>query len=33
MGGEAGIQKPKFLKESVKINWNFQRGAVGEGVP
>ena len=24
--GERGSQKPKFLKESMKLNWNFQRG-------
>ena len=24
-----GTGKPKFLKESMKVNWNFQRG--GEG--
>ena len=26
-----GSQKPTFLKESMKLNWNFQRG-VGVGV-
>ena len=24
-----GAQKPKFLKESMKLNWNFQRGGAG----
>jgi len=24
--GVRGSQRPKFLKESVKLNWNFQRG-------
>ena len=28
-GGGGGSQKPKFLKESIKLNWNFQRGGVG----
>ena len=23
-------QKPKFLKESVKLDWNFQRGGIFE---
>ena len=23
---ERGSQKPKFLKESMQLNWNFQRG-------
>ena len=28
VGGE-GSQRPKFFKESMKLNWNFQRGGVG----
>ena len=26
--GGGGYQKPKFLKESMGLNWNFQRGGV-----
>ena len=26
-----GSQKPKFLKESINQNWNFQRGGMGGG--
>ena len=26
---ESGSQKLKLLKESMKLNWNFQRGGVG----
>ena len=26
--GGGGSQKPKFLKESMKLNWDFQRGGV-----
>jgi len=24
-----GVWKPKFLKERMKLNWNFRRGGVG----
>ena len=24
--GEGGLKRPKFLKESISLNWNFQRG-------
>ena len=27
-GGGGGSEKPKFLKKSMKLNWNFQRGGV-----
>ena len=26
-----GYQKPKFLKESMELDWNFQRGGGGGG--
>ena len=29
--GGGGSQKPKFLKESMKLKWNFQRGGDGRG--
>ena len=27
--GGGGAQRPKFLRESMKLNWNFQRGCGG----
>ena len=30
LSGGGGSQRPKFLKKSMKLNWNFQRGGEGE---
>ena len=30
-GEEAGSQRPKTLKQCLKLNWNFQRGGGGGG--
>ena len=28
-GEEGGSQRPKYLKQCIKLNWNFQRGGGG----
>ena len=30
--GGGGSQRPKNLKECMKLNWNFQRGGGSEGI-
>ena len=32
LGGGGGYQKPKVLKESIEVNWNFKRGGEGGSI-